>query len=211
MAMGPDNEIYLTINRRKLNMDAGDKILSMIEEIDKKPSKEIMPPTINQIQNNKKIISNKNQSIPLKTQVPNKIIKPNENKISTTTIPNPVKQISLQERLKKTEAPKDIDFYDNDSKIERLKISYKEFFLDIPRCDICAQTGITLSEIHSKNNKNFQIDSFIFDYILFNCANCKLFVHKNCLDNEIPKKINILDNPFEWRCERCIEFISKVN
>ena len=51
MAMGPDNEIYLTINKRILNMEAGDKILKNIEEIGKKPVKEIIPPTINQSQN----------------------------------------------------------------------------------------------------------------------------------------------------------------
>ena len=192
-------------------MEAGDKILKNIEEIGKKPVKEIIPPTINQSQNKKKIISNKIQNIQPKTQLPNKLLKSSENKMQLTNITNPIKQLPLQDRIKKHESQIEIDFYDKNHKIERLKITYKEFFLETPRCDVCSQIGITLSEIHSKNNKIFQMDSFIYDYLLLNCANCKLFVHKNCLDNEIPKKNNILDKSFEWKCERCIEFISKVN
>lgn len=214
MNMSPTGEYYLIINKKKLNMEMGEKILSLLGDTEKKPQKEISNlPIVNDETRKKKLVSNNNQHIHLKTQTHNKLTKSIDNKVST--LPSANNQslkplIPLQEKIKKNDK-KDIDFYDKNSKIERLKISYKEFLLDIPRCDICAQTGITLPEIHSKNNKNFQIDSFVLDYLLLNCVNCKVFVHKNCLDNEIPKKNNILDKSFEWKCERCLEFLSKVN
>jgi hypothetical protein len=212
--LGPKNEFYLIIYKKNLNMESGEKILSMIEDTDKKPRKEILNvPVLNEETKKKKLVNNNNnQHIHLKTQAPNKLTKSTDNKVSSlpSLSTQNIKSAPLQEKIKKNDK-KDIDFYDKNSKIERLKMTYKEFFLDIPRCDICAQTGITLPEIHSKNNKNFQIDSFVLDYLLLTCVNCKVFVHKNCLDNEIPKKNNILDKTFEWKCERCLEFLSKVN
>jgi hypothetical protein len=99
-------------------------------------------------------------------------------------------------------------------KIPRMKISYKEYFINTPKCDICDYPGITLDEI-KKLNKQTQIDSIVLDYILYQCSKCKVNLHKNCAyETKNFPFVNIKDKsyiPTSWTCERCTEFISSKN
>jgi hypothetical protein len=106
----------------------------------------------------------------------------------------------------------DSDFYtliQNDkNKLMTSRISLKEYFYTIPKCDICDLTGINNDEIKRFTNQQFVKDTIIFDYILFQCSICKVNVHRQCgYDINSFPSINYKEGEtiinLTWACDLC--------
>ncbi len=93
-------------------------------------------------------------------------------------------------------------------KLINSRISLKEYFYSIPKCDICDLTGINNDEIKKFTNQQFVKDTLIFDYILFQCSICKVNVHRQCgyEINSFPS-INYKEREtiinLTWACDLC--------
>jgi hypothetical protein len=98
---------------------------------------------------------------------------------------------------------------DENVKMNKLKISYKEFLFITPKCDICDSTGITLEELKKiNNNRQAQIDIIVLEYILYQCSICKVKIHKNCCQSKSFPFLNIKDKSsftVDWLCDKCTD------
>ncbi len=84
------------------------------------------------------------------------------------------------------------------NKLPCLKLSYKEYFSSA-KCDLCDLTGITNDEL-KKLQKESQTDCMIYDYILYQCIFCKVYIHKNCANEASSSSLQANST---WVCERC--------
>jgi hypothetical protein len=94
------------------------------------------------------------------------------------------------------------------NKIPNLKVSYKEYFYSVNKCDMCDQTGITNDELKRMSNKTTILDAVVLDYILYQCSVCKVNIHKNCgyeIQNfpEINLREKMMMNNITWVCDKC--------
>ena len=92
-------------------------------------------------------------------------------------------------------------------KMPGYKISYREYFCTMPKCDICNVSGISIEEFR-KLNKEMQTDIAVLEYLLFQCKNCKVRVHRNCACEANIPFINVRDKVIlsgGWTCDRCTE------
>jgi len=180
-----DESHIIEINKTKLNLELGDKILEQFSEdliiLSKKPPQlrfEIDNPKQEKLDPiNKKLA--KNKSIFSKTKE---------------------KKLNYKENI--------VDDFSNflNKKILKLKMTNKEFLTNTPKCDLCDKTGITLPEL-KKLNSTSQTDAVVLDYILNKCSTCKVFIHRSCSipnTNDKSELINLKDlDHYNFDCVKC--------
>jgi hypothetical protein len=94
-------------------------------------------------------------------------------------------------------------------KIPKLRCTYKEYLYSTPKCDICNKTGMTIEELNKVSiiNNQLIVDSLEYDYILYQCTTCKVYLHKNCafeVNNFPNHRININSPSWvTWTCDKC--------
>jgi len=184
-----DERHIIEINKNALNLEIGDFILEKCSDLNKK-SIEIS----SEIPKRPKFLNKKLSRFKLASAKDKKI------QFMTNTTGGDYNQDYFTKYLM--------------NKIPRLKITYKEYLYNTPKCDLCDKTGITLPELR-KMNHSLQIDAVILEYVLHQCDTCKLYIHKNCIINLLNDKnfptINVKElNSFRYVCEKC-KFDDKEN
>ena len=180
-----DQSHIIEINKNKLNLDLGDKILE-------------------QFSDDLIILSKKSHHLRFETDNAKKAKLDLKNKKLTKH-----QSIFSKKKDKKLNFKENIvDDFSNflNKKIQKFKMTNKEFLTNTPKCDLCDKTGITLPELKKLNN-NPQTDAVVFDYILNKCSTCKVFIHRSCSVGNINDKseiINLKDlDYYNFNCKKC--------